>query len=178
MVDEGVSYENFYLSLKIRKRRISSIEDLRNMWLDSQFKYARQMRIISQFFLKRVSINYIFKSRIVNVRGHIKYRNRFIEVLKYPEEFTYVKANWWNLITKYINYFSLIFIQYSRIFPKKKLKLFYKCRFNISILYFILFIFFYSFSFLSLLKQDLLKDQNYSHRITQEALNSSLHGFT
>lgn len=63
------------------------------MWLDNQYKYAKQMRIVSQFFLRRASISYIFKSRIVNVKGHIKYRNRFIEVLKNPHEFTYVKAN-------------------------------------------------------------------------------------
>ena len=79
-----ISYEKFLSSLKEKKKWINSIADLRNLWLDDNFVYAKEMRVLSQYFLKRGALNYIFKSRISNHKGHIKYRKRMIQVLEHP----------------------------------------------------------------------------------------------
>jgi hypothetical protein len=71
-------------NLRERKKNINSIADLRALWLDEEFEYAKATRKISLYFLKKVSLKYIFSSRITNHTGHIKYRNRLINVLKYP----------------------------------------------------------------------------------------------
>lgn len=89
---ENVMYDDFFAALKAKKRGINSIADLRNLWLDENFEYARQMRMISIYFLKRASLTYVFSSRISNHEGHIKYRNRLIEVLRVPEDFTSIKT--------------------------------------------------------------------------------------
>lgn len=51
----------------------------RKVWSDH--KYSACMRIVSNIFLKRASLNYIFKSKLSNIHTHIKYRHRFLEAL-------------------------------------------------------------------------------------------------
>ena len=77
----AVSFEELMESLKEKKKGINSIADLRNLWLDDKYPYAKEMRTLSRYFLKRGALSYIFKSRISNHKGHIKYRKRMIKVL-------------------------------------------------------------------------------------------------
>lgn len=56
------------------KKTINSIADLRKLWVD--YKYAKCMRIISNLFLRKYALGYIFNSRICNFSSHIKYRQR------------------------------------------------------------------------------------------------------
>jgi hypothetical protein len=71
------------------KKRINTIADLRRLWID--YKYAKCMRIISNLFLRKYSLNYIFNSRICNFRSHIKYRQRLREAVKDPQAFRHIK---------------------------------------------------------------------------------------
>jgi hypothetical protein len=55
------------------------------------FKYASSMRLLSNQFLRRHSLSYIFNSRISNISPHVKYRYKLIEAIKKPIEFSYIK---------------------------------------------------------------------------------------
>jgi hypothetical protein len=89
---EKISYEEYVSALRSRKKYINSIADLRSLWLEEEFEFAKVTRKISLYFLKKVSLKYIFSSRITNHAGHIKYRNRLINVLRFPHEFTCIKT--------------------------------------------------------------------------------------
>jgi len=82
--DSGIQYEEFISILKEKKKSLNSIAELRNLWTDSNFCYAREMRTLSIYFLKKASLSYIFGSRISHHEGHIKYRRRLIEAIKNP----------------------------------------------------------------------------------------------
>lgn len=75
--------------MKERKRTINTIADLRNLWID--YKYAKEMRLLSNLFLRKYSLNYIFNSRICNYGSHIKYRYRLCEAIKEPKAFKHIK---------------------------------------------------------------------------------------
>lgn len=68
----------FSQDLKERKKNLISIKELRALWLDSEFEYARAFREISNLFLRKASFKYIFGSRIADFVGHLKYRRRMI----------------------------------------------------------------------------------------------------
>jgi hypothetical protein len=70
----GVPFEDFIGEMSEMKKTINTIADLRRLWID--YKYSRCMRIISNLFFRKYSLNYIFNSRICNFRSHIKYRHR------------------------------------------------------------------------------------------------------
>lgn len=53
------------------------------------------MRVISNIFLKKSALGYIFNSKVANVQTHIKYRNKFLNSLKNPAAFDHIKDYWW-----------------------------------------------------------------------------------
>lgn len=59
------------------------------MWVD--FKYARCMRILSNQFLRKYALQYIFNSRICNYTSHVKYRKRLQEAIEQPGTFRHIK---------------------------------------------------------------------------------------
>jgi len=60
--------------LSKKKKNINTIANLRDLWVD--FKYSRCMRILSNQFLRKHALQYIFNSRISNFTSHVKYRKR------------------------------------------------------------------------------------------------------
>lgn len=84
-------YTGFMATIKMKKRKVNSIADLRSLWLDEENPFAKATRILSGIFLKRHSLPYIFNSRVTNFQGHIKYRYRLIEALREPKQFTSIK---------------------------------------------------------------------------------------
>ena len=49
------------------------------------------MRIMSQVFLRRSALSYIFNSKVGNVQTHLKYRARFLKALRNPAAFDHIK---------------------------------------------------------------------------------------
>jgi hypothetical protein len=49
------------------------------------------MRYLSNLFLRKYALNYIFNSRICNYASHIKYRYRLCEAIKEPFSFKHIK---------------------------------------------------------------------------------------
>ncbi len=74
---------------KCRKKTINTIADLRNLWTNS--KYSVEMRKLSNLFLRKYALQYIFNSRITNYASHIKYRHKLREALTYPDNFKNIK---------------------------------------------------------------------------------------
>lgn len=79
------------VTIRLKKRKVNSIADLRSLWVEEENPFAKATRILSGIFLKRHSLCYIFNSRVTNYQGHIKYRYRLIEALKEPTKFTSIK---------------------------------------------------------------------------------------
>lgn len=52
------------------------------------------MRAISNTFLRRHALNYIFNSKVSNIQTHIKYRIKFLEGLRDPNNFDHIKDYW------------------------------------------------------------------------------------
>jgi len=75
--------------LNQHKKEITTIADLRSLWIDNPFESV--IRTLSCVFLRRYSLNYIFNSRVCNYVSHIKYRQRFLEAIRAPNEFKHIK---------------------------------------------------------------------------------------
>jgi hypothetical protein len=73
------------LELKNKKKGLNRIEDLRQLWLDNPF--SKEVRVMTQIFLRKHCLPWIFNSRIENLKHPIKYRYRIIEGVQKPEEF-------------------------------------------------------------------------------------------
>lgn len=82
-------YADIIGEFRHRKRNINTIEHLRELWLSS--RYAREMRILSNLFLRKHALQYIFNSRITNFSSHIKYRHKLLEGVSCPNEFNNIK---------------------------------------------------------------------------------------
>ena len=75
--------------LKGIKKRINTIADLRNLWIN--FKYATWVRILSNYFLRKYGNSYILNSRVELKSIHIKYRSRLIDAVRKPHYFIHIK---------------------------------------------------------------------------------------
>ena len=84
-----IDYNDFLEELRERKKSINTIADLRSLWLD--YKYAKCMRVLSNLFLRKYALQYIFNSRICNYSSHIKYRHRMREAIYNPTSFRHIK---------------------------------------------------------------------------------------
>lgn len=77
-----ISYKDFVKDMKIAKKKMNRIIDLKNLW--TEHKYAEPVRIISEHFLRKYSYAWIFNSRIEDIKNPIKYRHRIIEGVHKP----------------------------------------------------------------------------------------------
>lgn len=82
---------DFEVSLEYYKDHMSSIADLRNLWLDDYNKFAKVYRILSKEYLRKHSLVYIFNSRVTSLAKHIKYRNKIEKSIESPSDFTSMK---------------------------------------------------------------------------------------
>lgn len=82
LAKNGVNYHDFLLKMKVEKKIINTIADLRRLWTDPVI--GRCMRIISNVFFRKHALNYIFNSRISNYSSHVKYRQSLWMALKSP----------------------------------------------------------------------------------------------
>lgn len=81
---DGVDFQEFMKQTMVLKGKINSISELRSLWIESDNKYAKAFRIISNLYLKRYSLHHIFNSRVQDFSKHLKYRNKMAQVLKNP----------------------------------------------------------------------------------------------
>ena len=58
------------------KTTLSTVAGFRKIW--TEYRYASCMRRVSNLFLRKVSLSYIFNSKIDNIRSHVKYRCKFL----------------------------------------------------------------------------------------------------
>lgn len=49
------------------------------------------MRKVSNYFLRKVALSYIFNSKVDNHHSHIKYRCKFVQNLEQPGGFDHLK---------------------------------------------------------------------------------------
>jgi len=61
---------------------MNTISGLKSVWID--FKYSSCMRVLSNIFLRRHALTYIFNSKISNISPHVKYRFKLLEAIKTP----------------------------------------------------------------------------------------------
>ncbi|CAD8183586.1 unnamed protein product [Paramecium octaurelia] len=56
-----------------------------------QDEFNRTFRIISQIFIKKYAINYIYNSKIVQHNWHIRYRQQIYKGIRNPKRFSHIK---------------------------------------------------------------------------------------
>jgi hypothetical protein len=66
--------------------RINTISELRELWNNNP--YSQIFRVLSAYYLRRCSHKHIFHSRIFNHQIHLKYRQKLLESVENPNEFT------------------------------------------------------------------------------------------
>jgi hypothetical protein len=72
----GVDPVDFETSLEYFKKHISSIADLRSLWVDEENNFSKVYRVLSKEYIRKHSLSYIFNSRVTSVNKHIKYRHK------------------------------------------------------------------------------------------------------
>lgn len=85
----SVNYHEFMQRMRVEKKIINTIADLRRLWTDPLL--GKCMRVISNIFFRRYALNYIFNSRISNFSSHVKYRQSLWQALRNPESFNRIK---------------------------------------------------------------------------------------
>lgn len=92
----GLNLPEFLMEIRKMKNKINSIEGLRKMWgsdsLNNVFKKCT--RILSYEFMRKQCLRYIFYSKVRNFGTHIKYRQKLIEGIENPLEFSHIKEYW------------------------------------------------------------------------------------
>lgn len=84
--------EQLNFDLKRKKRGLNRIADLRKIWSEGVF--SKEVRILTEVFLKKHSLQWIFNSRLENLKFPIKYRRRMLDGVKNPVDFFYLKDYW------------------------------------------------------------------------------------
>lgn len=85
----GISFLDLLERLRSVKKKINTIADLRNLWGDNE--EGRCIRVISNYFLRKHSLHYIYNSRIKTRVCHSKYKRRLQEALLNPFDFNHIK---------------------------------------------------------------------------------------
>lgn len=85
----GVNHQSLMGRLKNLKKKINTIADLRNLWASEP--ESKCLRIISNLFLRKHSLHYIYNSRIKTRLCHSKYKRRLQEAIVDPFEFNHIK---------------------------------------------------------------------------------------
>ena len=89
LAKNNVNYHEFMQRMRVEKKIINTIADLRRLWTDPLL--GKCMRVISNIFFRRHALNYIFNSRISNFSSHVKYRQSLWQALRNPESFNRIK---------------------------------------------------------------------------------------
>lgn len=84
--------EQLNFDLKRKKRGLNRIADLRKIWSEGVF--SKEVRILTEVFLKKHSLQWIFNSRLENLKFPIKYRRRMLDGVRNPVDFFYLKDYW------------------------------------------------------------------------------------
>ncbi|CAD8065309.1 unnamed protein product [Paramecium primaurelia] len=84
-IDKISQYKKKQLNIRVFSTLLQKSED------PEEEEYRRAFRIISQIFIKKQAINYIFNSKIVQHNWHMKYRYQIYKGIKNPQNFTHVK---------------------------------------------------------------------------------------
>lgn len=85
----GDNYDSLLCKLKNLKKKINTISDLRSLWEEQ--KESKSLRIISNAFLRKHSLHYIYNSRIKTQLFHVKYKRRLQEAILNPSNFNHIK---------------------------------------------------------------------------------------
>ena len=89
----ALNEQEFMLAVEKHKGHIHSIAELRSLWTDDTPAVSKAFRILSQQYLRRHCLAKTFNSRIENYSLHLKYRQRLLEGLEQPHNFTVLKTN-------------------------------------------------------------------------------------
>ena len=89
ILEFGYNFDTILEGLKAIKKKVNTIADLRGMWEESE--QGKCIRVISNYFLRKHSLHYIYNSRIKTSICHSKYRRRLQEALANPEDFKHIK---------------------------------------------------------------------------------------
>ena len=71
---------------------MGKISDLRDLWTVKS-NIGKEMRVISNLFIRKCGFQWIFNSKIRDYGCHIKYRRFLGEALQKPEELRDLKIN-------------------------------------------------------------------------------------
>lgn len=82
-------YQRIVEELPELKAALTTVMGFRRVW--TSYKYAECMRMVSQVFLRKSALPYIFNSKVANVQTHLKHRNRFLKALTNPAAFDHIK---------------------------------------------------------------------------------------
>jgi hypothetical protein len=82
-------YQRIAEELPELKAALTTVMGFRRVW--TSYKYAECMRMVSQVFLRKSALPYIFNSKVANVQTHLKYRARFLKALRNPAAFDHIK---------------------------------------------------------------------------------------
>ena len=63
------------------KDKINTICQLRSLWIQQENKFSKSLRILSNFYLRKNHLTYIFNSRVEKYGKHIKYRQKILKAL-------------------------------------------------------------------------------------------------
>ncbi|CAD8161091.1 unnamed protein product [Paramecium octaurelia] len=78
-------YKKQLLNIRVFSALLQRSED------PEEEEYRQAFRIISQIFIKKQAINYIFNSKIVQYNWHMKYRQKIYKGIKDPNSFSHIK---------------------------------------------------------------------------------------
>lgn len=87
--ENGHDYDILLSKLRNLKKKINTISDLRNLWEEQG--ESKSIRIISNIFLRKYSLHYIYNSRIKTRLCHAKYKRRLQEAIVSPKDFNHIK---------------------------------------------------------------------------------------
>ena len=71
---------------------MGKISDLRDLWT-VKCNIGKEMRVISNLFIRKYGFQWIFNSKIRDYGCHIKYRRFLAEAIQKPEELKDLKIN-------------------------------------------------------------------------------------
>ena len=89
----GVDELEFMKILNSLKGKIHSISELRSLWIPGGNPFPEAFRMFSCEYLRKYCLERTFNSRVENYSVHLKYRERLLQGLRCPEDFTVLKTN-------------------------------------------------------------------------------------
>ncbi|CAD8080135.1 unnamed protein product [Paramecium primaurelia] len=95
ILDDELQVAKFIEFLSNQKKKLLNIKVFSALLQQSEDpsleKFNRTFRIISQIFIKKQAINYIYNSKIVQQNWHIRYRQQIHKGIRNPRNFSHIK---------------------------------------------------------------------------------------